>query len=79
MDAAALPVIEAKIIRAAANRVAMAGDKLKSFLKLIDLLEENDDVQKRLAQRGLRGTRGLVRLGRPCPSPRARDRRSSVG
>ena len=23
----------------------MAGDKLKSFLKLIDLLEDNDDVQ----------------------------------
>jgi len=25
--------------------VVMAGDKLKSFLKLIDLLEDNDDVQ----------------------------------
>ena len=45
VDAAKLPVIEAKIIRAAANRVVMAGDKLKSFLKLIDLLEDNDDVQ----------------------------------
>src|SRR5208283_2098602 len=39
VDAAALPVIEAKIIRAAANRVQMSGDKLKSFLKLIELLE----------------------------------------
>jgi transcriptional/translational regulatory protein YebC/TACO1 len=25
--------------------VAIADDKLKSFLKLIDLLEDNDDVQ----------------------------------
>lgn len=45
VDAAGLPVIEAKIIRAAANQTVMAGDKLKSFLKLIDLLEDNDDVQ----------------------------------
>ena len=45
VDAANLPVIEAKIIRAASTRVEMAGDKLKSFLKLIDLLEDNDDVQ----------------------------------
>ena len=45
VDAAALPVIEAKIIRAAANRVQMSGDKLKSFLKLIELLEDSDDVQ----------------------------------
>ena len=45
VDAAKLPVIEAKIIRAAANQVPMAGDKLKSFLKLMDLLEDNDDVQ----------------------------------
>ena len=45
VDAAKLPVIEAKIIRAAANQVPLAGDKLKSFLKLVDLLEDNDDVQ----------------------------------
>jgi YebC/PmpR family DNA-binding regulatory protein len=45
VDAAKLPVIEAKIIRAAANRVPLAGDKLKSFLKLIDLLEDCEDVQ----------------------------------
>jgi YebC/PmpR family DNA-binding regulatory protein len=45
VDAAALPVIEAKIIRAAAVTVDLGPDKLKSFLKLIDLLEDNDDVQ----------------------------------
>ena len=45
VDAANLPVLEAKIIRAASTTVEMAGDKLKSFLKLIDLLEDNDDVQ----------------------------------
>ena len=31
--------------RAVEATVAMAGDKLKSFLKLVDLLEDNDDVQ----------------------------------
>ena len=45
VDAARLPVIDAKIIRAAGTSVQMAGDRLKSFLKLIDLLEDNDDVQ----------------------------------
>jgi YebC/PmpR family DNA-binding regulatory protein len=45
VDAANLPVIEAKIIRASATTVEISGDKLKSFLKLIDLLEDNDDVQ----------------------------------
>ncbi|MDR3669630.1 MAG: YebC/PmpR family DNA-binding transcriptional regulator [Holophaga sp.] len=45
VDAAKLPVIEAGIVRTAGTKVAMAGDKLKSFLKLIDLLEDNDDVQ----------------------------------
>jgi YebC/PmpR family DNA-binding regulatory protein len=45
VDAAALPVIEAGIIRTSAVRVDMNNDKLKSFLKLIDLLEDNDDVQ----------------------------------
>jgi YebC/PmpR family DNA-binding regulatory protein len=45
VDAAKFPVIEAKIIRAAGTQVAIADDKLKSFLKLIDLLEDNDDVQ----------------------------------
>jgi len=45
VDAANLPVIEAKIIRASSTTVDMNGDKLKSFLKLIDLLEDNDDVQ----------------------------------
>jgi YebC/PmpR family DNA-binding regulatory protein len=45
VDAAKLPVIEAGIVRKAGTQVVMAGDKLKSFLKLIDLLEDNDDVQ----------------------------------
>jgi YebC/PmpR family DNA-binding regulatory protein len=45
VDAAKFPVLEAKIIRAAGTQVAIADDKLKSFLKLIDLLEDNDDVQ----------------------------------
>jgi len=45
VDAAKLPVIEGGIVRTASVKVAMAGDKLKSFLKLIDLLEDNDDVQ----------------------------------
>jgi YebC/PmpR family DNA-binding regulatory protein len=45
VDAAKLPVIEAGVIRTSAVRVEMAGDKLKSFMKLIDLLEDNDDVQ----------------------------------
>jgi len=45
VDAAKLPVIEAGIVRTAGTQVVMAGDKLKSFLKLIDLLEDNDDVQ----------------------------------
>ena len=45
VDAAKLPVLEAKIIRTSTVRVDMNGDRLKSFLKLIDLLEDNDDVQ----------------------------------
>jgi len=45
VDAAKLPVLEAKIIRAAGTTVELKADKLKSFLKLLDLLEDNDDVQ----------------------------------
>jgi len=45
VDAAKLPVLEAKIIRAASTTVELKADKLKSFLKLLDLLEDNDDVQ----------------------------------
>jgi len=45
VDAAKLPVIESGIIHTSAVRVDMNNDKLKSFLKLIDLLEDNDDVQ----------------------------------
>ncbi|MBP1628316.1 MAG: hypothetical protein H6Q00_2791 [Holophagaceae bacterium] len=45
VDAAKLPVLESQIIRAASTSAAIPADKLKSFLKLIDLLEDNDDVQ----------------------------------
>jgi YebC/PmpR family DNA-binding regulatory protein len=45
VDAAKLPVIDAKIIMAPNLTVQLTADKLKSFLKLVDLLEENDDVQ----------------------------------
>ena len=45
VDVAGLPVIESKIIRNATTKVEIVGDKLKSFLKLIDLIEDNDDVQ----------------------------------
>jgi len=45
VDAAKLPIIESKIIMAPNLTVQLTADKLKSFLKLVDLLEDNDDVQ----------------------------------
>jgi YebC/PmpR family DNA-binding regulatory protein len=45
VDAAKLPVLEAQIIKAAANEVHLEGSKLASFLKLLDSLEDNDDTQ----------------------------------
>ena len=45
VDAAGLPVIEAKLIMAPSTSTAIDGSKLTSFLKLVDLLEDNDDVQ----------------------------------
>ena len=45
VDAAKLPQIEAKLIMAPSTSTQLSGDKLKSFLKLLDLLEDNDDVQ----------------------------------
>ena len=45
VDAAKLPVIESKIIMAPSTSAALEGSKLTSFLKLVDLLEDNDDVQ----------------------------------
>ncbi len=45
VDAAGLPVIEAKIIMAPSTMVELAPDKLKSFLKFMDTVEDNDDVQ----------------------------------
>ncbi|HXC16737.1 MAG TPA: YebC/PmpR family DNA-binding transcriptional regulator [Holophagaceae bacterium] len=45
VESAGLPVIEAKLIMAPSTSVALEGSKLTSFLKLVDLLEDNDDVQ----------------------------------
>jgi YebC/PmpR family DNA-binding regulatory protein len=45
VDAAKLPVIEAKIIMAPSTSTEIPDDKLKSFLKLVDMLEDNDDIQ----------------------------------
>jgi transcriptional/translational regulatory protein YebC/TACO1 len=45
VDAAGLPVIEAKLIMAPSTSVELSADKLKSFLKFVDLVEDNDDVQ----------------------------------
>jgi YebC/PmpR family DNA-binding regulatory protein len=45
VDAAKLPVIDAKIIMAPSTSAAIPDDKLKSFLKLVDMLEDNDDIQ----------------------------------
>ena len=45
VDAAKLPIIEAKIIMAPSTSTALEGTQLTSFLKLVDLLEDNDDVQ----------------------------------
>ena len=45
VDAAKLPLIEAKLIMAPSTSTALDGSKLTSFLKLVDLLEDNDDVQ----------------------------------
>ncbi|HET8900887.1 MAG TPA: YebC/PmpR family DNA-binding transcriptional regulator [Holophagaceae bacterium] len=45
VEAAALPVIEAKLIMAPSTTVELGPDKLKSFLKFVDTVEDNDDVQ----------------------------------
>jgi len=45
VDAAKLPVLDSKIINAASTSAEIDPSKLKSFLKLIDMLEDNDDVQ----------------------------------
>ncbi len=45
VDAAALPVIEAKVIQAPSSTVELGPDKLKSFQKFLDMVEDNDDVQ----------------------------------
>jgi len=45
VDAATLPVIEAKLIMAPSTSVELSPDKAKSFTKFLDLVEDNDDVQ----------------------------------
>ncbi|HJV88731.1 MAG TPA: YebC/PmpR family DNA-binding transcriptional regulator [Holophagaceae bacterium] len=45
VDKAGLPVIEAKIIMAPSTSVELGPDKLKSFQKFLDTVEDNDDVQ----------------------------------
>ena len=45
VDAAKLPLIESKIIMAPSTETQVPEDKLKSFLKLVDMLEDNDDIQ----------------------------------
>lgn len=45
VEAAGLPVIEAKLIMAPSTTVELGPDKLKSFLKFVDTVEDNDDVQ----------------------------------
>jgi transcriptional/translational regulatory protein YebC/TACO1 len=45
VDAAGLPVIEAKLIMAPSTTVELGADKVKSFVKFVDLVEDNDDVQ----------------------------------
>jgi len=45
VDAAKLPLLEAKLVMAPSTETQVPDDKLKSFLKLVDLLEDNDDIQ----------------------------------
>ena len=45
VDAAKLPLIESKIIMASSTETQVPEDKLKSFIKLVDMLEDNDDIQ----------------------------------
>ena len=45
VDAAKLPVLDSKIINAPSTSAEIPPERLKSFLKLIDMLEDNDDVQ----------------------------------
>ncbi len=45
VEGSKLPIIDAKVILAPSTTVPLEGNRLTSFLKLIDLLEDNDDVQ----------------------------------
>jgi YebC/PmpR family DNA-binding regulatory protein len=45
VEKAKLPIIESKIVMAPSTETQVPEEKLKGFLKLIDMLEDNDDVQ----------------------------------
>ena len=45
VDKAKMPLIESKIIMAPSTETQVPEDKLKSFLKLVEMLEDNDDIQ----------------------------------
>ena len=44
-DAAGMPILDSKIINAPSTEIQVPEDKLASFRKLLDLLEDNDDTQ----------------------------------
>jgi YebC/PmpR family DNA-binding regulatory protein len=45
VEAAKLPIIESKIVMAPSTEARVSDEKLKGFLKLVDMLEDNDDIQ----------------------------------
>jgi len=45
VEKAKLPIIESKIVMAPSTETQVPEEKLKGFLKLVDMLEDNDDVQ----------------------------------
>jgi YebC/PmpR family DNA-binding regulatory protein len=45
VEAAKLPIIESKVVMAPSTETQVPEEKLKGFLKLVDMLEDNDDIQ----------------------------------
>jgi len=45
VEKAKLPIIESKIVMAPSTETQVPEEKLKGFLKLVDMLEDNDDIQ----------------------------------
>jgi len=45
VEKAKLPIIESKVVMAPSTETQVPEEKLKGFLKLIDMLEDNDDIQ----------------------------------